>query len=155
MSTVTATISRTLLSEPTLSITSAPYEIMGNENANNSGFDIGQTVFSRVWATSAYVGGAVQVMSVPGMVSATLKLYIYDTTALLVEEDLAVLLFAFGQATYTLTFSIDSAIYAWTCYNADYQIDPWPLEAVVGPNLFRLGITLDIPRSPYPVLGPI
>lgn len=158
MSTVSATISRTSLSLAPLTITGGnPYFIDGGGDGGPSGLDIGQVVNSRIWATSAFVGGAVQVWSVPGMAAATLKMYVVEQPSLGedqldLEEDLATLIFAFTQPTYTLTFNIGDAIYAWPCYNADYQIDPWPMLAVNG---YALGVTFDFPRSPYPTEGPI
>lgn len=151
MTTVVASISTT---DGSLTLTSAPYEILGAESTGGSGLDIGQVQFSRVWATSAYVAGGVQVLSIPGMVSATLKMYVYDTSQANVQTDLATLIEAFTQDTYTLTFEVGDATYEWTCYNADYQIDPWPLIAVI-PTTPRLGVTFDIPRSPVPLQGPI
>lgn len=145
MTTVTATVTGGI------TLTSAPYFIEGQESADASGIDPGQTQFSRVWATSAYVGGAVPVFVVPGIVQATLKMYVYDATQADIETDMDALVAALTQASYTLSITVDGATYAWTCYCADYQPAPFPIVAVLG---LQWPITFDIPRSPYPVSGP-
>lgn len=148
MTTVSATVTT---SGSPLTLTSYPYFIQGQESGDASGLDPGQTQFSRVWATSAYVGGAVPVLTVPGVVTTTLKMYAYDLTQADIEADLAILIAAFTQSTYTLTINIDAATYAWTCYCADYQPAAFPIIAVLG---LQWPITFDIPRSPYPSSGP-
>jgi hypothetical protein len=133
-----------------LTLTTAPYEIDGTETG--SGLDVGQVVQSRLWATSPYVAGAVQVLSVPGVVAATLKMFVHDTSQSGMQTDLTNLIDAFCQPSYTLTFTVGGAEYSWLCNNADYQIDPWPLQAVIGN---RLGVLFDIPRQPIALAGPI
>lgn len=145
MTTVSATVTGGV------TLTSAPYFIEGQESADASGFDPGQTQFSRIWATSAYVGGAVPVFVVPGIVQATLKMYVYDTSQANIEADMATLIDVFTASSYTLTVNVDAASYAWTCYCADYQPAAFPIVAVLG---LMWPITFDIPRSPYPVSGP-
>jgi hypothetical protein len=149
---VSATISLAGATPSTLSLTDAPYEIDGT--ATGSGLDVGQVVYSRVWATSAYMAGAVQVWSVPGMVAATLKMYVYNTASdqVQLQTDLTTLINAFTQEGFVLSFTVGGATYSWACNNADYQIDPWPLQAIIGT---RLGVTFDIPRQPIAVAGPV
>lgn len=145
------TVSATISSGGGLTLTSAPYFIQGNETEDASGFDPGQTQYSRIWATSPYVAGAVPVLVVPGIVPATLKMYVYDATQADIQADLDALISAFTASTYTLTFTVDTATYEWTCYCADYQPAPFPMEAIIG---LMWPITFDIPRSPVPVSGP-
>jgi hypothetical protein len=133
-----------------LTLTSAPYFLDGGEGAGASGLDPGQTIYSRVWATSAYVAGAVQVMSVAGMVAETLKVFVYEATDTdasqgQLQTDLNALIAAFTVPSYTLTFNLGDAAYSWTCNNADYAIDAFPALSVFGP---ALGVTFDIPRMP-------
>ena len=138
-----------------LTLTSAPYYVDGGDGAGPSGWDAGQVIKSRVWATSAYVPGGVEVLSVAGMVAATLKVFVYETTGAgwgQLETDLTTLIDAFDQSSYTVTLTIDAATFAWTCADADVQIDGFSRLAVIG---LALGVTFDIPRSPVPVSGPI
>jgi hypothetical protein len=147
------TVSATISGSPGLTLTSAPYFIWGGTGDGPSGMDPGQVINSRIWATSAFVAGAVQVWSVPGEVAATLKVYVYETTDQTdLRTDLTSLIDAFQQPSYTLAFDIGGATYSWSCANADYAIDAFPIIAVVG---LCLGVTFDIPRSPIPVSGPI
>jgi len=138
-----------------LNLTSAPYYLDGGDGTGPSGWDAGQVINSRIWATSGYVNGAVQVWSVEGEVAATLKVFVFETVEAgwgQLQTDLATLITAFKQPSYTVTLTIDAATFAWSCTNADYAIDAFPKVAVLG---LQLGVTFDIPRSPIPVSGPI
>lgn len=138
-----------------LVLTNSPYALGAGDGTGPSNFSPGQVVYSRVWATSAYVAGAVQVWSVPGEVSASLKVWITETAAAgwpQMMTDLTALIDAFQQSAYVLSLDIGGQTFAWNCVNADYEIDDYPMEAVVG---LQLGATFTIPRSPIPVSGPV
>jgi hypothetical protein len=153
VSTVTATITPNPGSN--LTITSAPYYILGQESSG-SGMDPGGVQFSRLWATSPYVAGGVPVLTVAGMSQATMKVYTYEDpnsgTQAQLQTDLGTLIDAFTAALFTIQFNIGNATYKWQGYCADYQIDAFPMLTVFG---YTLGTTFIFPRQPIALEGPV
>jgi hypothetical protein len=156
MSTVTATIS----APPgvNITLTSAPYYILGSgSDGGGSGMDPGGVQYSRLWATSPYVVGAVPLLALPGIVQATMKVYTYedpnaggDQSQL--QTDLTTLIGAYTEPVFTIQFNIGDATYKWQCYCADYQIDAFPMLTVFG---YTLGTTFQFPRQPIALEGPV
>lgn len=158
MTTVAATVSRTSLGLGALSLTTAPYYLF-QDSPKASGLDPGQVVKSRIWATSPYVPGGIEVFSMPGITTMNLHVGVQDTSQAATLTDIDTLVTAFSQAGgYTLSASIGTGasvgVFAWTCYDADYSIDPYPIDSVV-PTSPMYGVHFVIPRSPIPVSGPI
>lgn len=134
-----------------LSLVTPPLSILGG-TGDASGIDPGQVQFNRVWATSPYVAGGVNTLTVAGVVAATFQVWVKSTSQLSDLDYIALLIEAFTQQTYTLTLVLDSATYEWNCYCADYDIGKFPVISVIG---LAYLCTFVVPRSPIPVLGPI
>jgi hypothetical protein len=159
MTTVSGYITRSSLSLSNLAFgLGTPYYIDGGSDSGagggngGSGLQPGQVVKSRVWATSPYVAGGVQVLSVAGIVTTTAVICVDADSHADLQSDLTTLMTAVEQSSYTLSITFDSTTYAWSCFDADYQIAPFPMQFVFG---YFLPVTLTIPASPTPVSGPV
>lgn len=67
------------------------------------------------------------------------------------QTNLAALLAALKQASFTLTTTFNGTSYAWACEAADYQVE-WSGPRVVAKQFI---VRARIPRSPHPVTGPL
>jgi hypothetical protein len=153
-------ISRSNMSPPQddLPIQADPYwNLLGGTSADASmtsseGVMAGLSVHKQVWANSAYVAGQQLVLATPDNSTLDLRLLIDGDSQEDMQSKAATIIAAVTQQmTYEVSLTYDTAIYAWLCYTADYQV-AFNQLGFFG-NLLPLYITAM--RDPTPLSGPV
>lgn len=150
--TLTIEVTRTELSLPPLALTAGSYKLEGTRDADRA-LQVDAVVYETAAATSPWMHGDVAVARKKVMSNISLNLLVCSSSVPAISAALDVLIDAVSQWTYQMTVrdpATNTAIYAWTCWPADYavgflRVHHWGRAAPV---------TLIIPRQPVPVLGP-
>lgn len=108
-----------------------------------------QVQWNRQQVTSPFTDGAVTTQRFRQQVTEQVGVEVLAATAAEMQTNLAELLAAFCQDSYTLTLVVDGTTYAYRCEAADYQV------AWTGPRFAaRQGqVLFNVPRQPEPVSG--
>lgn len=145
MTTVSVSVSRTELSLSALDISAAPFEVL-------EGLDAGVVTWRREYARSPDVHGAVLISAVKDLVEGgRLEVDVSGASQAAVRTNVATLLAAFSQWSYTLQVSLDGTTWSWACMPADYSVGVVDAATVFG---LVCPVRLVFPRQPIPVSGP-
>lgn len=143
-------ISRTDLSLSPLQLWNPPtYRILGDS------FGPGAQVLRRTFTESQWVPGRFLRAAVADMQIAPLTLQVGGTSGSDLATNLAAVIAAFEQWSYTLTAVHDGLSFSWTCEAADYA--PGTKEGAledIDTQAHETAISLLIPRFPTPLSGP-
>lgn len=142
----TVSVSRTELGLSAIDLTADPYEVQ------QPTVDAGTVTWRRDWARSAYVDGAQQVGAVRDVIEGgVLDVDVSGASHAALRTNVAALVAAFFQRTYTLQMTFDGTAWAWKCHQADLAV------GVASPAM-ELGLVCTVhllfPRQPTPVSGP-
>ena len=153
--TVAGYVTRAALSLPNLSIESpGAYRIVSD--------DPGSLAWRKAVATSPYQHGEFLVGAVKDVLTAILAIRCYGSSASELNANVAALLRAFEQFSYTLSVSIEGVESRWICEPADYSVADGATETAAkrrgGFDKFALmshqqTYVFNIPRSPVPAAG--
>jgi hypothetical protein len=143
---------------PNLPIFVDPYwPILGDnseaaDTAMHAGMTPTQSVTKSVWADSPYVAGKQLVLATPDNAMLDLRLVIDGTSMLDAQNKIGPIRDAIKkQINFTVSMTLDTATYAWSCYTGDY------LVAFNQLHLFGYLVPMYVtmPRDPTPLLGPV
>lgn len=158
--TISGTISRGNMSPPLsdLAISADPYwSLLGDDSddasiSTSAGVMPGISAHKKIWADSAYVAGKQLVLATPDNSTLDLKLLVDGTSMSDVETKLTTIIQAVTlQLTFQVSLTFDTAVYAWTCWTADYQVG-FNQVHYFG---FMAPLYLSMDRDPTPISGPI
>lgn len=143
--TLSCTISRTLLSLSALELNDHVKFYIGAESQP------GQVTWQREQVTSQFVEGDFTVSRRRGNVMETVTLEVLGDNQAQLQTNLAELIAAFKQDSFTLTTTFNGTSYAWACEAADYQV-LWS-----GPRMVanQIQVQFQVPRKPIPTIGPL
>jgi hypothetical protein len=126
------------------------------DSSSDAGIDPGASSAKYTWADSPFVAGQQLVNYVQDNRTLYLRFLVAGANQGACQTNLSTIITAVTQQmTYQVSVTLDTSIYTWTCYPAEYQIamNQWMWfgpGSGGGPPLY-----LSIPRDPTPVAGPI
>lgn len=142
-------VTRTSLGLPNLSLFGAePYLLTNPSSAVNAG----ETTATEIWADSNWTSD-VLVASVDKHVAMTLLIEVYGSgDEATLNGDLSTLFAAFTQQTYTLSLTLGTQTYQWSCWRRTKQ-----KVAFDATHWFSglAHVTLTVPRNPVALAGAI
>lgn len=111
----------------------------------------GQVQMRRNTVQSSSVAGAFDVSAVPDRVQDVWAIEVLDsgTGAVTLQSNLKVLITAFQQLQFNLTFTWDAATYTYACQSSDYVID-WTSGRAIARQLL---VKFSLYRSPVAING--
>lgn len=116
-------------------------------------FGPGAQVRRRETVTSPYVKGRTLLSAVDDVQLASLSIEVGSTSGSGLSTNIAVLLAAFSQSTFTMSAIWDDVAVSWTCEAADYAVGPAGVLQDHDLKFFTQVVALTVPRSPVAVSG--
>lgn len=133
------------------------YPLLGDtsdaaDSSSEAGVAPAQSALKTVWASSPYVAGQQLVLATPDNSTLTLRLLVRGADMIDMSDALRSIIQAIRtQLTFNVVVEYQTAVFAWKCYTGDY------LVAIN--QLFYFGnlapLYVSLPRTPYPLSGPI
>lgn len=147
---LTASVTRTELGMPDLDLRSdvANFELL------RDGWGPGSITWDRKKVTSPFVHGDFMVSARKEQMEAPLGFRVVGADRNTTLTRCGVLMDAFSQSDYLVTFEIEGVTFSWSCQPADMvfgdsgYLQPFHLRA------FKQEVHLSVPRYPIPVVGP-
>ena len=142
---VTASVSRTSLGLPALDINDRVKYYL------SEAVDSGSVAWRREQVESPYVESKITIGRVRDIVEQKIGIQVLGATQTTIATNIAALVAAFTQDTFTLTIQLDSQTYTWACEAADYTMD-WSRERL---HAHQVLMAFGFLRHPIPVGGPL
>jgi hypothetical protein len=111
----------------------------------------GQVSWRRNQVSSPWIDGAVTVSRAREMVTEQLGVEVFGATATELETNVAALVQAFGQSSFTLTVTVEGLAHGYACEAADINY----AQFWNGPRLVarQAQLVFSVPRQPVPTAG--
>ena len=134
----------------------ADLNLEDNTNYKLIGVGPGAIEWDRQYATSRFVHGEYLTNAVKRQGTLPLSVRVKGGTQAIVNTNLAALLRALEQFTYSISVTIEGISYKWNCDPADYNVDENNGEFSKFHRLAKQTIvTAQVPRHPTPAIGSI
>lgn len=115
------------------------------------GLNPATVVYRRTQVMSPFVEGRFTTNRLLDAVEGEMQVDVLGSSQADLASNIAALIAAFTQDTYTLTISLDGTSYSWECEAADYSMD-WTHTRV---HARRVPMRFAFQRQPTPAAGPI